>query len=453
METLAPSMAAPASPGVLFADHLHRLHAHCLPALAAEGFDSLVVHSGSTRFAFLDDQPYPYRVNPHFAWWAPLQDAPGCFVHVRPGKRPRLLFHAPRDYWHEPPALPREPWVSQFEVLPIGDVAEARALLGEQPRAAFVGESFDGIADFAFGAVNPPRLLVRLHDGRTRKTPWEQYQQRLANLAGALGHRAAQARFAAGGSEYDILQAFLSGCGQREGELPYGAIVATGVHAAVLHYQHADRTPPGPSLLIDAGARQRGYGCDITRTYAAAGAAEFGALIRRMDELQQSLCAAVRPGVDWRDLHQTAHLLLAELLREAGLIVVDAAEALERGVTRVFLPHGLGHLLGLQVHDVGGFQASPDLASQPPPVDHPHLRLTRALEKDFVVTMEPGLYFIDQLLEPARHGPMHDAIDWLRVDALRPFGGIRVEDDLLVTADGHENLTRQAFAAVSAANA
>jgi Xaa-Pro dipeptidase len=126
-------------------------------------------------------------------------------------------------------------------------------------------------------------------------------------------------------------------------------------------------------------------------------------------------------------------------------------EALERGVTRVFLPHGLGHLLGLQVHDVGGFQSSPDVPPQRAPADHPHLRLTRVLETDFVVTMEPGLYFIDQLLEPARNGALHDAIDWLRVDALRPYGGIRVEDDLLVTADGHENLTRQAFAALAAA--
>lgn len=452
METVAP-LPAPAPPGVLFADHLHRLHARTATALAEEGFESLVVHSGNTRFAFLDDQPYPYRVNPHFAWWLPLHDAPGSMLHVRPGKRPRLLFHAPRDYWHKPPALPREPWVSQFEVVPIGDAAEARAALGDVSRAAFIGEPFEGLDDFGFASIDPARLLIRLHDGRTRKTPWEQYQQRLANVAGARGHRAAAERFAAGGSEFDILQAFIAGCGQRDGELPYGAIVATGTNASILHYQHADRGAAGRSLLIDAGAQHRGYACDITRTHAAAGAEEFAALIRRMDELQQSLCAAVRPGIDWRDLHHTAHLLLAELLREVGLVTVEAADALDRGVTRVFLPHGLGHLLGLQVHDVGGFQTSPDSPPRPPPEGHPHLRLTRDLEADFVVTMEPGLYFIDSLLEPARNGPLADAIDWLRVDALKPFGGIRIEDDLLVTADGHENLTRQAFAAIGATNA
>ena len=83
----------------------------------------------------------------------------------------------------------------------------------------------------------------------------------------------------------------------------------------------------------------------------------------------------------------------------------------------------------------------------PAPEGDPYLRLTRELEPAFVVTMEPGLYFIDQLLEPARHGDLRDSIDWLRVEALAPFGGIRIEDNLLVTADGHENLTREAFVA------
>ena len=230
------SPVAPASPGVLFADHLHRLQARTAVALEAEGFEGLVVHSGVVRYAFLDDQSYPYRANPHFAWWAPLHDAPECFVHVRPGRRPRLLFHAPGDYWHKPPALPREPWVAQFDVTPIGGADEARAALGDMSRTAFIGEAFAGRDDFGFGAVNAERLLVRLHDERTRKTPWEQFQLRLASHRGAMGHVAAKASFRAGDSELQILQTFLSATAQRELSLPYGAIVATGQNAATLHY-------------------------------------------------------------------------------------------------------------------------------------------------------------------------------------------------------------------------
>jgi len=117
----------------------------------------------------------------------------------------------------------------------------------------------------------------------------------------------------------------------------------------------------------------------------------------------------------------------------------------------VFFPHGLGHLLGLEVHDVGGFMRSPDGGDIPRPAGHPYLRLTRVLEQGFVVTMEPGLYFIPQLLAGARADERSRRINWARVDSLRKFGGIRIEDDLAVTATGCENLTRDAFRAELAA--
>ena len=120
------------------------------------------------------------------------------------------------------------------------------------------------------------------------------------------------------------------------------------------------------------------------------------------------------------------------------------------GVSSVFLPHGIGHLLGLEVHDVGGFMKDPDGAVIPRPEGHPFLRLTRVLQEGFVVTMEPGIYFIDQLLSAAKADTRARSINWSRVDALRRFGGIRIEDDLAVTRSGCENLTRDAFHALRA---
>ena len=115
-------------------------------------------------------------------------------------------------------------------------------------------------------------------------------------------------------------------------------------------------------------------------------------------------------------------------------------------VTSVFLPHGIGHLLGLEVHDVAGFMRSPQGGDIPRPEGHPYLRLTRVLEEGFVVTLEPGLYFIPQLLDAARADVRRArCINWPRVEALSKFGGIRIEDDLAVTRDGCENLTRNAF--------
>jgi Xaa-Pro dipeptidase len=118
-------------------------------------------------------------------------------------------------------------------------------------------------------------------------------------------------------------------------------------------------------------------------------------------------------------------------------------------VTRTFLPHGIGHLLGLEVHDVGGFMRSAEGGEIAKPEGHPYLRLTRVLEPGFVVTMEPGIYFIPQLLGSARSDARGQHINWPRVEALAHFGGIRIEDDLAVTEHGCENLTRDAFSAVS----
>jgi Xaa-Pro dipeptidase len=273
---------------------------------------------------------------------------------------------------------------------------------------------------------------------------------REANRLGALGHEAAAEAFRAGASEFEIELAFLRACGQREQELPYNPIIALNDAGAVLHYQVLERQPPPErySLLIDAGAEFAGYASDITRTYSAEDA-DFAALIRRMDQLQQGLCARVRAGADWRDIHLAAHQGTAEVLRDADLILCSADEALATHVTSVFLPHGIGHLLGLEVHDVGGFMASPEGGDIERPQGHPYLRLTRVLEPGFVVTMEPGLYFIDQLLEAARADARGSRINWSRVGELSRFGGIRIEDDLAVSAGGCENLTREAFRALS----
>ncbi len=256
--------------------------------------------------------------------------------------------------------------------------------------------------------------------------------------------------FQAGASEFEIELAFLRACGLREQELPYNPIVALNEGGAVLHYQVLDRQSPPQrhSLLIDAGAEFAGYASDITRTYSFRDA-DFSALIRSMDEMQRTLCAGVHAGVDWRDVHLRAHLLTATLLRAADITSCSAEEAVATGVSSVFLPHGIGHLLGLQVHDVGGFMLTPEGGDIPRPPGHPFLRLTRVLQEGFVVTMEPGIYFNAQLLNAARGDSRGAGINWPRVDSLRQFGGIRIEDNLAVTAQGCENLTRESFAALA----
>ena len=117
------------------------------------------------------------------------------------------------------------------------------------------------------------------------------------------------------------------------------------------------------------------------------------------------------------------------------------------GVTSAFYPHGLGHLLGLQVHDIGGHMGDDAGSVVDPPSGHPYLRLTRMLEPDMVLTIEPGLYVIDMLIDNLDGTPGRDMLNQDKLDWLRPYGGIRIEDNVRVLEDGCENLTRQAFPA------
>jgi Xaa-Pro dipeptidase len=434
----------------LFAAHAQSLCERYAAALDLAGFDAVLLHSGSPPRVYADDQHYPFRANATFKSFVPLTGVPDSWLYFKPGAVPLLLFSSPADFWHQSASAPAGYWTTHFEIRSIASANAARDLLPQDlTRTAFIGEAGALASSWGVGAVNPQKLIAQLDYLRAAKTPYELACLRAANHLGALGHIAAARAFAAGATAFEVQLAYLAACGQREQELPYSNIIAFNENAAVLHYQLLEHQAPliRRSLLIDAGAEFQGYASDITRTYSYRDA-EFAALIGHMDEMQQSLCQGVRAGTDWRDIHLSAHHLTAELLHEADIIVCDADEAVDTGVTSVFLPHGIGHLLGLQVHDVGGFMRDASGAQIPPPEGHPFLRLTRVLEPGFVVTMEPGIYFIEQLLHAARADARAQKINWNRVAEFAPFGGIRIEDDLAVTASGCENLTREAFSAL-----
>ena len=188
----------------------------------------------------------------------------------------------------------------------------------------------------------------------------------------------------------------------------------------------------------------------LFRSSYAAEQGDFAALIGAMHEVQQDIVAEVRAGVDFRELHRETHRRIGGVLLAHEIASAGSAEALvEAGVTRAFMPHGLGHLLGLQVHDVGGFMADDAGGEISAPAHHPHLRLTRTLATDQVLTVEPGLYFIDMLLESLHDSAAGRLVNWLRVKELKPCGGIRIEDNVRVLEDGAENFTRDAFAALA----
>jgi Xaa-Pro dipeptidase len=280
---------------------------------------------------------------------------------------------------------------------------------------------------------------------RAFKTPYEVECMREAARIAARGHAAVRRGFATNQNERALHNAYLEAIGMLEQETPYGNIIAWDRAAATLHYRSksAAQPTPGHVLLIDAGACHLGYASDITRTYAKPAApALFRDLLDRMEDMQRDLVSRVGPGVEYTALHAHTHRSLAELLQATGVLRVGADQAIERGLTRPFLPHGLGHHLGIQVHDVGGHQINPRGDRRPPDPLYPNLRTTRPLEAGHVITIEPGLYFIPMLLDPFRSSDNASAFNWGAIDTMIPCGGIRIEDDVLVTADGREDLTR-----------
>lgn len=434
----------------LYPEHLATLMRRADAALAATGFEALEIRAGTPPLRFLDDQDYPFKVNPHFKAWVPLEDHPGCVLLYTPGRTPTILFHQPEDYWYASPPLPEGGWTRQVELVPLRSQADADAYRRRLGRTAVIAPP-ESAAGTEAERLNPAALLTRLHYERAVKTPYEIACMRRATEIGVRGHLAAVEAFRAGACEFAIHHRYLEACGQREEEMPYNCIVAHNEHAATLHYQRLDRIAPRQrrSLLIDAGAQFRGYAADITRSHAAESSA-YADLVDALDQAQRSLCGEVRAGRDFRDIHRLAHRAIGEVLREAGVLRISVDDAIERAVTTVFFPHGIGHLLGLQVHDVGGVLADADGHENERPPGHPYLRLTRRLEPGVVVTVEPGIYFIDSLLAAARRDQRRDAIDWERVDALRPYGGARIEDNVVTTSAAPVNLTRESFASAAA---
>lgn len=423
--------------------------------LVEHSLEQLLIFSGSSKSRFRDDQQLPFTANPYFRRWLPLPQHLNCALLIRLGHKPRLYYFNPTDYWHLSAGSPQGFWVDCVEVVEITTLEQIGSELQQPERIAFIGEEAALAAHWGIAQINPQPLLAALDWASGIKTPYELECLREASIQAAEGHLAAAEAFAEGYSEFGINLSYLAATGQRESQLPYGNIVALNQHAAILHYQQLSPQRPEKSysFLLDAGAQVQGYAADISRSYVAAGArkhtpagALFGELVEALEQLQQQLCQQAVAGQCFVALNLRCHQYLAELLARFELVRLSPEEILAQGITRSFMPHGLGHLLGAQVHDAGGHQTDAAGTLLAPPAEYPLLRLTRELQPGMVLTIEPGLYFIEPLLAQLAASPQGNAVNWSKLDKLRPYGGIRIEDNIQVLAEGVENLTRDAFA-------
>jgi Xaa-Pro dipeptidase len=416
----------------LYLDHVADLERRFARVLAEQGWDAIVIESGTAaKKSKFDDAYWPLRPCPHFQHWLPLAEAE-CSLVVRPGRRPVLVRPVDTSFWERPAPPESTAFEQVLEVVRAKDATAARDLAGPG-RVAYVGEARESPAD----------LVKALDALRTTKTPYEIACLEEANRRARAGHEALREAFRAGdASELDLHLLFLKATRQDDAETPYKNIVALGEHASTLHhvaYGRQARSRAAESLLVDAGATCRGYASDITRTWTrgtGAAASAFAQLVAGIEAMQQRLCAAVKVGTPYEQLHDESHRQVGAILREVGVVKGSAEEAVASGVTRALYPHGLGHSLGLQTHDVG-------CALRPPRGDNPFLRNTSDVAVGQVFTIEPGIYFIEPLLGELRGKTSASLVDWAMVDALTPLGGVRIEDDVVVREHGIRNLTRE----------
>jgi len=264
---------------------------------------------------------------------------------------------------------------------------------------------------------------------------------RRAEVATQAGFERLAREIAAGRSERELQIELEAEFLRRGGDwLAFDTIVGSGPNSAVLHFAPTHRRlADGDMVLVDAGAEYRGYASDVTRTYPVSG--QFTPEQAHLHEVVRAAGSAAidrcTPGTEWSAVHETAALVVAEGLVEFGLLHGDPQTLVERGSYALFFPHGVGHMVGLGIRDAGGM-----LRSRRENGGVPGLRVDLPMHPGYVMKVEPGIYFVPGILNDPEERELHrNSVDWDRVDGMLGFGGIRVEENVLVTEASPEVLT------------
>ncbi|MGE0488200.1 MAG: aminopeptidase P family protein [Vulcanimicrobiota bacterium] len=401
---------------------------------------------------------YPFRANSHYLYFgAPA--IPNAFMLVLNGEATLFVDLPDVDeaVWTGEPYR-AEQLKSQYGLEAVKPLAELEAALDELQREEVVslplasvasnaaiekvlGRTPDLDGDFDSDLAQAMVELRLCHDQAAIDG------LRRAAEATVEAHRTVYGQVRSGVSESQILSGLMASVIAAGGGVSFEPIVS--VHGEVLHNPfYTNKLAPHDLLVVDFGAElASGWAGDVTRTYPVDG--QFTPEQRAAYELvlaaQAKAIEMVAPGVSYRDVHLAACGVMAEGLVDMGLLKGQPAELVERGAHALFFPHGIGHLLGLDVHDMedlgdlAGYEYGDSRNQQ---FGLCYLRLARPLQPGMLVTVEPGFYWIPQLLESAeRTEPFKDCLDMDKVARFRGVRGIRIEDELLVTEEGHENLT------------
>ncbi len=420
--------------------------------------DGLILLPGNEYAARnYSDNPYPWRQDSHFRYYAGV-DHPGLWALLLPGGK-EMLFGTPEHpddvVWFGPhPTLDDHAAAAGFEhAEPVARLADVLAESRKQgvpvhylpPYRAHNRARLAAVLDVPATAVDEGAsadLVRAVVAQREVKTAAE-----IAEMEYALGCSALMYRSAFNVTRPGLTEARVAGMIQgvalmEDLQTSFPPIVT--VHGEVLHnHGYGNTLEDGRLLLIDSGVESPGGYCsDITRTIPVGGV--FSPKQREIYDVvldaQRASIEAVAPGVPNLDVHLAAARATVEGLKAVGLMKGDVDEAVAAGAHALFFPHGIGHMIGMDVHDMEDLGDAVGYAEGESRADQfglGFLRLAKPLQPGFVITIEPGIYFIPALMDRWRAAGTNAAfIDFDKVEEYRDFGGIRLEDDVLVTADG-----------------
>uniref|UniRef100_A0A8C2G0J8 Xaa-Pro dipeptidase n=1 Tax=Cyprinus carpio TaxID=7962 RepID=A0A8C2G0J8_CYPCA len=417
----------------LFAENRERLCRGLKAEKDVPAGSVVVLQGGEQKQRYCTDTDELFRQESFFHWTFGVTEA-DCFGAIDVNSKKSILFvpKLPESYatWMGE-IYPREHFKEKYAVTEVMHLRGLNTDSGSTCREA----SFEGISQFK---VNNSLLHPVIVECRLQKTDMELEVLRYTNRISSEAHKEVKQAFS-------LFQHY---CYARGGmrHTSYTCICGSGNNSSVLHYGHAgapnDKTiQDGDMCLFDMGGEYYCYSSDITCSFPVNGkfTADQRAIYEAVLKSSRAVMAAIKPGVKWTDMHRLADRVHLEELVKVGILRGSVEEMLKVHLGSVFMPHGLGHLLGIDVHDVGGYPEGIERIDEP---GLKSLRIVHLVQERMVLTVEPGIYFIKHLLDQALNSPAQ--CGFINNDVLtrfRGFGGVRIEDDIAVTADGVELLT------------
>lgn len=378
------------------------------------------------------DQTYNYLPHPDYFWLTSFRRVGGISAYSKSEGWVDFVSPVTRD---------EKIWEGGGIDLPGKDLATFDQWLSSKKfkKTFHLGQHAESVSrDPSLGSLD---LLEAYNEARRYKDQGEvELVKKLAGIANE-GYKKLKTYIRPGVSERDIQIAYETEV-QRAGSerLPYDTIVGAGTNSAVLHAIPTSRiVKENDIVLIDAGADIQDYCVDVTRVYSATGTLDqrqktIFDIVLRAQTSSINLC---KPGIEWSEVHLASAREIAKGLKDLGIMKCSVDEALESSAVSVFFPHGVGHMVGLRVRDVGG-KYNPN----PKKYAGARLRVDIPLKENYIMTVEPGLYFISALLnDEETKATYKNQINFAEAEKWSDFGGVRLEDDILVKSTGYENLT------------